>query len=65
MNILKLLLSNENIFPFLNDLGFEKAFAANTNIEKIDNILKLIYRLFLYSVVGFFAKILIKILNFK
>lgn len=31
------------------------------NLERIDNVFKLVYELFLYSVLGFFAKIITKL----
>lgn len=37
-----------------------KSKEARDNLQKIDNIFKLIYKLFFYSVFGFFVKILNK-----
>ncbi len=35
-----------------------KSASKDIKLEKIDSVLKLIYQLFLYSIVGIFAKIL-------
>ena len=40
-----------------------KSFSSNANIQKIDDFLKLFYKLFLYSVIGIFAKLISKILK--
>ena len=40
-----------------------KSFSSNANIQKIDDFLKLFYKLFLYSVIGVFAKLISKILK--
>ena len=40
-----------------------KSFSSNANIQKIDDFFKLLYKLFLYSVIGVFAKIISKILK--
>ena len=37
-----------------------KEISKDIKLEKFDSVLKLIYRLFLYSIVGVFAKVLIK-----
>ena len=65
IDIVKLILSSRNNSNFLNVLRSEAgAVTTNLNFQKIDNILRLIYKLFLYSVVGVFAKFIIKFLRF-
>lgn len=49
---------------FLKGLKAEAEALSQLNIEKVDNILKLIYKLFLYSLLGFLAKFIIKLLKF-
>ena len=54
---------NSNGFASLTEISknsFEKA-AGDLKLEKLESILKLIYSLFLYSVIGFFAKFLSKV----
>ena len=38
-----------------------KSFSSDVNIQKIDNFVKLFYKLFLYSVIGIFAKLISRI----
>ena len=38
-----------------------KSFSSDANIQKIDNFVKLFYKLFLYSVIGIFAKLISRI----
>ena len=38
-----------------------KSISKDIKLEKIDSILKLLYQLFLYSIVGSFAKVLAKL----
>ena len=40
-----------------------KLFSSDVNIQKIDNFLKLFYKLFLYSIIGVFAKLISRILK--
>ncbi len=61
---LKFLFENGNSFTFINSLKSEaKSFSGSPDIQKIDNFLKLFYKLFLYSVIGIFAKVISKILK--
>ncbi len=61
---LKSLLENGNGFTFINSLKSEaKSFSSSPDIQKIDNFLKLFYRLFLYSIIGIFAKVISKFLK--
>ncbi len=62
---LKSLFENGNGFTFLNSLKSEaKSLSRNANIEKIDNFMKLFYKLFLYSIIGIFVKIVSRFLKF-
>ena len=38
---------------------------SELNLDKIDNMLKLIYKLFLYSIIGFLAGLTSKFLHIK
>lgn len=59
---LKLILSSKNNSSLLSNLKLEgEAIATQLNFQKIDNIFKLIYKLFLYSILGFAAKLVIKL----
>jgi hypothetical protein len=61
---LKALFENVNGFTLCNSLKSDaKSFSTNPDIKKIDNFVKLFYKLFLYSVIGIFAKIISKILK--
>ena len=65
IDVLNLLLTSKNNSSFLNNLKSEtEAVAAQFNLQRNDNMLKLIYQLLLYSVFGFFAKIIIKLFKF-
>ena len=69
MDILKGVLSKKSGFGFLSGkngktLTALDLTATKANLQKIDNVFKLIYKLFLYSVVGLFAKIVIKLFKF-
>ncbi|MBI2995976.1 MAG: hypothetical protein HYY52_04655 [Candidatus Melainabacteria bacterium] len=62
MSVLKNLISNINTFTSLNGTaGVNHSSIAS--IKKVADIYKLIFRLFLYSVIGFFAKIVLRFFN--
>lgn len=64
-DILKFILNNQKCMLITN--GTKQAIEQNierVSFHKIDNVLKLIYQLFLYSIVGFIAKIFIKVFKF-
>ena len=64
-NIFKLFQGNGNCSSLFNTLKSEiEPIVSEVSLEKIDNFLKLIYKLFLYSVFGFIAKLIIKIFKF-
>lgn len=62
MDILNLLTSNRVSAAFINEASKDIAsrISNNPGVVKAENILKLIYKLFLYSVIGFFAKLISK-----
>ena len=65
MDIVKLVFNSRNNSNLLSVLRSEVGVVATTlNFQKIDTIFKLIYKLFLYSVIGIFAKFIIKFLKF-
>ncbi len=53
--ILKSLIGNGNGSTLID--------STDPNIKKIDSFLKLFYKLFLYSIIGVFAKLISKILK--
>ncbi|OGI09731.1 MAG: hypothetical protein A3I68_05170 [Candidatus Melainabacteria bacterium RIFCSPLOWO2_02_FULL_35_15] len=60
--ILKSFIGNGNGFTLIDSLKSEaKSFSTDPNIKKIDSFLKLFYKLFLYSIIGVFAKLISKI----
>lgn len=63
MDILNLLVSNRISSSFINDASRDitSRISNNANLSKAENVLKLVYKLFLYSVISFFAKIISRI----
>lgn len=63
MDILNLLASNRISTSFINDASRDitSRISNNVNLNKMENVFKLIYKLFLYSIISFFAKIISKI----
>ena len=65
MNILKDLLTSISSSPISNGIRPEKIVVGLDNkIQKVSNIYQLIYKLFLYSIIGFFANLLARFLKF-
>lgn len=64
MGIVKTLFSKNALnLNFLNGKKLSRT-TSKISLEEIDNVFKLIYKLFLYSVLGFFAKIFAKVFKF-
>ncbi len=66
MNILNLINTSMIKNEILNSVGkeFTDRISSELQINKIETVLKLVYRLFLYSIIGFFAKIVSFIFKF-
>jgi len=64
-NIIKLFSGNGNCKSFFNTLKSEvEPIVSEISLEKIDNLFKLLYKLFIYSIFGFVSKLLVKIFKF-
>ncbi|OGI20075.1 MAG: hypothetical protein A3B68_00535 [Candidatus Melainabacteria bacterium RIFCSPHIGHO2_02_FULL_34_12] len=64
-DLFKFFQSNGNRIAFFDSLKSEiKPIAQELNLQKVDSIFKLIYRLLVYSAFGFFVKVLLKVLKF-
>ncbi len=65
-NIFRFFQSNGNGNHLFDTLKSEvKPIISEITSGKIDNLVKLLYRLFIYSVFGFVAKFIMKILKFS
>ncbi|MBI3590445.1 MAG: hypothetical protein HY094_03580 [Candidatus Melainabacteria bacterium] len=62
MELIKFFIRNGGGIPVMNYIKSGiSSLPADMNLKKIDNVFKLIYQLFLYSIIGFFAKLVIKL----
>ena len=62
MELIKFFIRNGNGTPILNYIKSGiSSLPSDINLKKIDNVFKLIYQLFLYSIIGFFAKLVIRL----
>ena len=65
MNILKAILTNGKSISLMEEIKSELSpILIKNNLDKVDNIIKLIYKLFLLSTVGVFIKLIAKFLKF-
>ena len=64
-NIIKLFSGNWGGKSLFNTLKSEiEPIASEVSLEKVDNFIKLLYKLFFYSIFGFIAKLITKIFKF-
>jgi hypothetical protein len=63
MDIINFINSSKLSQNLMNGAGKELAscISSQAKLERVESIFKLIYNLFLYSVLGFFAKIVMKL----
>lgn len=61
-DFIKFIQNNKNGEALINYLKPDIKLSA-IKLKKIDNVIKLLYKLFLYSILGFFAKIITRFLK--
>ena len=62
MELIKFFIKNGNGTPIVNCIKSGiSSLPTDINLKKIDNVFKLIYQLFLYSIIGGIAKLIIKL----